>query len=691
MGAGMGSRKTTILMSGLVGILLCGFVAYKVVQAPEWTVLTGDAEARQRICMSVYQKSAPRARWCLKHLLHDETPEVRLSAITALQLRPDLHEAFTDRIRELAEAENLHVRGRALEFILENRVFDTREWLPRIRKQLSGASFRRRNPSLLSLYLSHQAQRGKDGLIPWVLRQLEKNAESAGTYGVLLNHRELLRPHRQTFITMLGEEEGPARDFALEALTVIDGQMRGTRPSDWSRDLVPLSDDASESLQPRETFFLEAEWAHRVTPNFQIDTVKGRKCLSLGEGAGGKSFWRDTNHYTVDIGTFDIRFNLARSGHYDVWFLSWFSDKCGNNSIFELDGRLLTSNRHRMGHRDRTDPLKKWHWSRILVNEKMSKGTHTLTVTAADDGLYYDKVVIIPVGKDFEGENPPPATPLYSEEIPTRMSITAESQSQVPGTDQKLTVWVRRNSRRIAGGTVELDLQPPFNVRGTARQHVTFEDDDPLVSVPFTVQLAAGARSGETEVDARFSINGEQYATDDIILGTRYDWLTTGPLPPDSTECRSLLKSGTKNRVDTEWKPFPENGYDRYRRLDFEDAYGEQSHKYIFLYTEIDVDKTGNYKSYLTLDDRGWIWIDGRKVAGRDKNRVGEGHLMIDKIHLTKGRHQVFVRLYQQKGIDPTGEKAGRVSPNHWVFKWLLRRSKHQPSPHIHRVPLRDQ
>ena len=37
-------------------------------------------------------------------------------------------------------------------------------------------------------------------------------------------------------------------------------------------------------------FTVEAEWAHGLHPNFQIDVQQGECCLSLGEGAGGDHF-----------------------------------------------------------------------------------------------------------------------------------------------------------------------------------------------------------------------------------------------------------------------------------------------------------------------------------------------------------------------------------------------------------------
>jgi hypothetical protein len=117
-------------------------------------------------------------------------------------------------------------------------------------------------------------------------------------------------------------------------------------------------------------------------------------------------------------------------------------------------------------------------------------------------------------------------------------------------------------------------------------------------------------------------------------------------------------------------------------------AYGQQQNRVIFLYTEIEVGRSGEYVSLLTLDDSGYVFIDGQRVAGRQQPDVGEGWLMVDKVTLSQGRHRVFAWVYQADVPEPSGPDAGRHSPNHWVFKWLVREALHRPAPAIQSVPL---
>ena len=61
---------------------------------------------------------------------------------------------------------------------------------------------------------------------------------------------------------------------------------------------------------------------------------------------------------------------------------------------------------------------------------------------------------------------------------------------------------------------------------------------------------------------------------------------------------------------------------------------------------------------------------------------------MMTRNHIEKGRHQIFVRIYQADFSDPEGEDADRETYNNWNFKWLLRKERHEIAPGIKGVPI---
>jgi hypothetical protein len=242
----------------------------------------------------------------------------------------------------------------------------------------------------------------------------------------------------------------------------------------------------------------------------------------------------------------------------------------------------------------------------------------------------------------------------------------------------------------VTRGTEHLAVPAPFVVVGSADAEVEFRAQAPIAGAAFSVQEPPGAVGGEGVAEATFQAEGEPAVTGSMVLGVNPDWYTTGPLDPRGAQARALRQKTALTPEDLRqgWQRYPEAGYDRYRRLEFEMAYGDQQDKVIFLTTEIEVGRGGDYVSLLTLDDNGYVFIDGQRVAGRSEPDVGEGWLMVQKATLTPGRHRVFAWVYQADFPDPGGSDAGRHTPNHWVFKWLLREALHRPAPDIRTVPV---
>jgi hypothetical protein len=663
-------RRRFILGGLLAGGLALLAVGWRLTLTPEWTVLTGDQAARQLICRTVYRKSTRRAAWCLERLLRDAAPGVQVTAMGALAYRPDLQARFAARLRELTGAGDAEVRAAALELLFQHGGMEPAQWLTLALAELRDPGFCERHPAILA-YLVTQCQRGDAATIDWLLGRLEDPTfDDGGALQAVLRFPDLLGPQRARLAAAYAKAGRSGRRFIVAALAAIDG---------------PLQAQAAAGV---ERFTAEAEWAQRLDPNFQIEMQEGELCIALGEGAGGDHFWRRHEYSTVDIGKAYYTFTLSRAGPYQVWCRAWFPDKCGNNSLLHLDERWLQW--RDAGNDDRADLLRAWHWKRLEREVDLAAGRHTLTITAGDDGPLYDKLAVLPVGESFNPDQPPPLLGLYEGAVPTAVSLSCEWQCQSRGSTQSLTAWVRRNRPDLLRGTVALTVPPPFRLLSPATVDVEFATPSPIASAAFQVELPAGCSGGEAEVVATFAAAGEADASGTLVLGVNHDWYTTGPLAPADPRARTLVAKTDllPGELKDGWQRYPESGYDRYRRLDFEMAYGQQQDRVVFLYTEIEVGRAGDYVSLLTLDDNGYVFIDGQRLAGRQQPDVGEGWLMVDKVHLSQGRHRVFAWVYQADVPEPSGPDAGRHSPNHWVFKWLLRAALHRPAPQIHSVPV---
>ncbi|MFT5128843.1 MAG: hypothetical protein ACI8W8_002462 [Rhodothermales bacterium] len=661
------TRSVRIVLGILAFILALG-VIYKLRLAPEWTVFTGSVKDRQEICRSVYKKAPWRATWALNRLLGDRDPAVQVTAIEALARSPELHERFVSRIEEMAALGDIRVRARALEYIFKHPSMLSPKWVEHTSVVLQDVGLRNQHPELLSFYLSAELDRGEGKVIAWMLDLLAMNAlEDTRPWETVLRYPDLLHPFRKELVTRVEAADEDLRSFVGAALAAAGEEIIGT----------------AETQEALERFTVEMEWANRIHPNFHVDVHEGKQCLSLGEGAGGYAVWRSNPHHTVDVGQAQLTFTLAKSGYYQIWCQSWFSDKCGNHALLYIDDTWFKGDS--WNRADSTDVLRSWHWKRLESRIRLSEGRHTLTVKAADDGLFHDRLALLPAKEVFDSANLPPTNCLYDPAVPCSISITPESQSQSRGSIQTVTAWVRRNSPNIPGGDVALTVPEPFRIVGDQKVAVVFAEDSPIASADFRIALPADCSGSEVRAEASFVAGGSSLAVGALVLGVNYDWYATGPLSSRDALCVALLKKTKLSTDDLKvgWQPYPANGYDKYRRLNFENAYGQTRGAYIFLYTEIEITQAGSYRSLLTIDDKGYVFLGDQRVAGRRTSGVSEGSMMVDDCELQPGRYPVFAWVYQSSSSE---SRSGRGQPNHWVFKWLLRESQQRPSPNVRSV-----
>jgi hypothetical protein len=650
---------------------------YKIRQTPEWAVMTGNVEQRVVACRSVYMKSIPRARWMLRRLLADPVAQVRYAAIEALSRMPELGAAFRDDLVRLAEDEDPSVKGRALSDLLAGGTV-TDPLLVAAVTAIEDQAFRRDQLLLLSRVIDRRAERKDPKLVEWILSILpDADPGELAAMQAIHKYAELLQPHRDALIEPLNGDISALSVFVVNALSAIDGVMRGYATSDWIIDApapAPLPPKAIDRMT------IEAETAYSLRPNYQVETHDGERCLYLGEGAGGRSAWSLGDSSSVDIGAGSLPFAIETTGEYQVWVRGWFENKCGNSTGLQLDGeRIGFANQHAHDARDR---YRIWHWKQAHARQRLKAGRHLLTVTAIEDGASLDKYAVLPAGEIFDPTNLPPPNALFDASVPSSISITTEMQTQLPGSTQSAVAWVRRNRPDLRNGRLRGSIDQPFELLGPDEIPLAFEENAALGHAPIRIRVPESVHGIEAALKIVFKAGNKIEAVGQTLISVPFDWLTTGPLAMSDERCKTLMARTrlTAGDLAEGWSPYPARGFDRYRRFDFEKAYGNSINKEIFLYTEVAVEQAGQYLSLLTLDDAGFVWIDGRQIAGRAEHAFGEGRLMTDKIRLAKGRHQVLIRVSQGGHVPPEGPDSPYGTPNHWVCKWLLRAQRHTPA-----------
>ena len=665
-------------------IVAVGIVFPRICRTPEWTVLTGSRRNKERICRTVCRKSAVRASWCLRRLLAERSPQIRIAAIEALSRRPDLHGRLTKDVLRLVDTSAPQVRIRALEFLLQNVPEHRARLFGQARRHLSTVAACQEHSGLMLVCVRAMAESNHADTVPWLLGMLDAVPDSVlRNIHVLGDFPEVLRPHRTDLVSRLDASEERQRLLLVHWLTSVDGVMRGYRGSDWE-DTGGRPVRLGAGLPALDRFTFEAEWASDIRPNYQIDEKDGELCLHLDEGAGGYMAWLQREHSTVDIGTATFSFSVSRDGPYQIWLRCWLKNKCGNSTGIRIDGTPIGA------FSDRTDVFNVWHWRPVAGRQWLRRGRHRFDITAFEDAVFLDKFALTPAGVRFDVRKPPPPNPLYGFGASCSLSFTTECQSQPRDTAQTITVWVRRNSLDIGRGEVRLEVPAPFEVVSDQAVAVEFEQDMPIASAPFRVAVAADAVGGEVQAEAWFEVDGKPEGKSILFLGVTHDWYTTGPLNPRGAKARNLMRKRKLDENDLRhgWTPYPAKGYDRYRRFAFEQAYGETQDKVVFLVTEIEVAEGGKYLSLLTLDDYGYVYVGGQRIAGRAPTMcLGEGRMLMDRCRVKPGRHQVFLWVCQAAFADPRGHDAGRHSFNNWVCKWLLRRGRHRIAGDVRGIP----
>ena len=680
-------KKPLRLILGFLAafLVLAGLAFYKITMTPEWTILTGNTAQRAAACRAIWQKSDARALFGMKRLLQDRSAEVRMAALEAVIRRHEKDgggslylELDLLIFRMLQSDESPAARAKSAKYLLsrEGQTADSaRQWLF---AQVKVGRFRRDNGELLQHVFLHKKENQKLLKLDWSVQALLRDRRDyPGLADLVLQHPQELEEHYKDLSHIVAQvsRRSRAHRFALSALRAIHNQKRTNGAGAGADGGGPSG------------FVTEAEWAYSIKPNFQIDHYDGQLALHLGEGAGGYNDWLLGEDSTVDIGTGKFTFDINYEGYYRLWVRIFMENKCGNSTGMYIDGQ-------RVGRfSDRRDRFDQWIWmpshQYTGTGVYLHPGRHHLKVQAFEDGVFVDKYALLPAFEDLDPQKLPARRFLYDAALPTTVSLTFEAQHMERGKTQAMTVWVRRNHPGIRSGTINVSVPGPFELLDPSEAEIRFEKDSPIAGHSFKVRLPKDAVAGEVEVVARFTAENEQ-AEGTSFLGAHYDWFTTGPLDPYTGKSQDLKQKSGIKRADLAdgWRRFPSDGYDRYRRMDFEKAYGESQDKFIFLYTEIEVEESGEYLGLLTLDDSGFIWLDGRQIEGRYEDLQGEGRLMMTRNHINKGRHQIFVRIYQADFPDPEGEDADRESYNNWNFKWLLRKERHEIAPQIKGIPI---
>lgn len=680
----MGYRLKLILIASFC-ILLLALGLGRLTRTAEWIAAFGNDKARADLCRAIPTLSEWRRARLLAGLLRDESAEVVSSAITACGTVPVTD---TPTIRKrlwvvLAKNPGSGVLATKAGEVLLSYDPPHELAITLLRARVVSPEFRAKCPRLIAALAAFDLP-GMDA----AAREKLMNAaldEADPAHGplqeLIRDNVEQFRPWRDRFFKRLTENPPEAtRCWLVACLGALDGSVRGMSAADWVQEQVATAD-------PDALHAFEAEWATEIQPNYLIREHEGVRCLALGEGAGGYMGWLKGMDGTVDIGSARFSLFAPKDGRYTVWSRVYLDDKCGNSFGFWLGRNKLTN------FPDKDNTLDQWHWLPLNMGKesalKLKAGFHPVRLMAWEDAVYIDRFALVPEGMRPD-ELPEAAAVRWDPALSGSISFSPERQAQSRGTTQTVVVWLRRATPELTEGTLALSVPEPFRVEGASVTHVRFEQGNPLARTSFLLRLPADAVAGEGLLRAVYTdVNGDQ-VEGAMILGAQFDWLTTGPLEPDCALDRRLSNvagTGRQKYRKENWTPYPENGYDSYRRLTPESAWGNLRDKIIYLCADIEVDDSGEYMGLLTSDDQSSVYLDDRLLIAQQKGGPGEGRLVMQPLRLEEGKHRLFVRWTQADFADPKGPDAGRHSFNNCSFKLLLRRDRHRHAPEIRGLP----
>lgn len=664
-----------VIVAGLYGLHRLGPTA-------EYITLFGSGKKRVDLCRAVPTLSAERQEWVLKRLLTDPLEGVRISAIAACG-RGTENPVLDDMLQQiLLDPEcSEGVKTKAGEVLLARP--DVRDPVVNyLSGNLENPSFRRNFPLLVAHFARwRMPSAAKQERIALLMHSFdETDAAHEHLQSLVLNNVQSFKSFREMFIDQLEKAPGfRTRTYIASCLAAIDGAMRGYSAADWKERPI-------EPGNGNRPHIFEAEWVQDIRPNYQIIEAKGNLCLALDEGAGGYMQWLKGHNGSVDIGSARFSVLAPQDGNYRLWSRVYLDDKCGNSFGIWIDGKRFVN------FPDEHNVLDKWHWLPLLQGNAsevyLTAGFHRGRLEAWEDSVYLDKFALLPAGDDPEKISVR-ASVRWDPSIIPSISFSTQTQSMRRGTSQMVTVWVRRSSPDLTEGTIRLEVPKPFQIVGSDRTEVRFDANNPLCRSSFVVRLPAAAAVGEGLMKAVYIDKTSRVVSGRMILGGRFDWLSTGPLSPDDKLHRKLSQRTEvgDNDLREGWTPLPEEGYDRYRRLDLEKAYGQLRDKYIYLCCEVTVTEKDDYLALLTVDDTANVYIDGSLAISQPEGGPGEGRLVVQTVRLDRGRHRIFAKIYQTGMPDPSGADRDRHSWNHCNFKLLLRKGRHKHSDAVLGLP----
>ncbi|MCW8131376.1 MAG: hypothetical protein KIS92_13590 [Planctomycetota bacterium] len=663
----------------LVLVAVLAAAGWRLSRTAECIARFGSDRARAELCRSLPLLNPARQSALYLRLLADPAEEVRLACMTACERGAASPEVDDALMAVLADASAAGLERTRAGQVLLGRAPVREDVNAFLEAHAREDAFRRACPRLAVRVLARTFDRAtleeRQGLVLASLDARDPLADALQP--LLLEHAGLCAPWREHFSEAQEEEGVPPgiQQFCANMTAKLEAREAAAKDG-------PSEPPPEDSSEPYSVW--EAAWAQGLRPNYQIAEAHGRTCLTLLEGAGGVMSWLKGEDGTVDVG--EARFSLwaSREGAYDLWARVWFDDKCGNSFGVWLDEAQFGN------FSDGEDVMQAWHWLRLTSGGgvALKRGFHAGRLQAWEDGVCIEKLALLPAGHDPNRQEPK-ARPLWDASVPSSLSLSMPYQSQMRGTTQAVTVYVRRSTPALTEGAVHLKVPAPFAVEdGVCDQVVRFEKDSPVASATFKIVLPQDAVAGEGVLRASYTDVTGARVRGQAILGAQFDWRTTGPVETSGPQAEKLNAATSVSDADLAgWTRFPMKGLDGYRRLNFEYAYGTLRDKYVYLCTEIEVTKEGDYLALLTADDTAAVFLGGQRLIEQPGGGPGEGRLVMETVHLKEGRHRIFARVYQNGLENPEGEDKYRHTWNHWNLKLLLRRQRHEPAAEIRGVP----